>query len=67
MGFSVEELGLSARSYNRLKYAYTYIDTIAGLVAKTKKELSKLRQYNLEEVVDKVHQLGLYFADEEST
>ena len=65
LDFTIEELGLSERAYNRFKYSYTYIDTVAALVSKSKKELSKLRQHSLDEVVNKVHHLGLCFSDEE--
>lgn len=63
--FSVEELGLSAHSYDRFKRRYPYIHTVAELVAKSRRELAKLHQHSLEEVAEKVHQLGLCFADEE--
>lgn len=63
--FSIEELGLSALSYNHLDRAY--INTVAKLVTKTKTELrtvAKLRQSGLDEIVDKVHQLGMLFVDD---
>lgn len=63
----IEELGLSERTYNRLKYVY--IDTIAKLITKTKDGLmraGKLRQPILEEVVSKIHHFGLCLADEET-
>ncbi|MBF8376857.1 DNA-directed RNA polymerase subunit alpha [Alicyclobacillus mali] len=56
----IEELDLSVRSYNCLKRAG--INTVAELCAKSEEEMMKVRNLgrkSLEEVVEKLHALGL--------
>ena len=62
----IEELDLSVRSYNCLKRAG--ILTIEDLTNKTEPEMMKVRNLgkkSLDEVVNKIHSLGLEFAPEE--
>jgi len=57
---TIEELDLSVRSFNCLKRAN--IDTVGDLSQKTEEELSKVRNLgkkSLEEVINKIHSLGL--------
>lgn len=57
---TIEELDLSVRSFNCLKRAN--IDTVGDLSQKTEEELSKVRNLgkkSLEEVINKLHSLGL--------
>ncbi|MDR3539882.1 MAG: DNA-directed RNA polymerase subunit alpha [Desulfosporosinus sp.] len=62
----VEDLNLSVRSYNCLRRMG--IDTVDQLTQKTEKELIKMRNLgakSLEEVKDKLEELGLSFLPEE--
>jgi DNA-directed RNA polymerase subunit alpha len=57
---SIEELDLSVRSYNCLKRAG--INTVEDLIAKTEDDMMKVRNLgrkSLEEVLNKMHELGL--------
>ena len=63
---SIEELELSVRSYNCLKRAG--ISTVEDLANKTESDMMKVRNLgkkSLDEVVAKLHALGLDFAPEE--
>ena len=63
---SVEELELSVRSFNCLKRAG--ISTVEDLTNKTETEMMKVRNLgkkSLDEVTNKLHSLGLDFAQEE--
>ena len=63
---SIEELELSVRSFNCLKRAG--ISTVEDLANKTESEMMKVRNLgkkSLDEVVAKLHALGLDFAPEE--
>ena len=63
---SIEELELSVRSYNCLKRAN--ISTVEDLISKSESEMMKVRNLgkkSLDEVVAKLHALGLDFAPEE--
>lgn len=62
---TVEELGLSVRSCNCLKRAD--IHTVGDIISITENELMRVRNLgrrNLEEVIDKVYELGLCSCDE---
>lgn len=62
----VEELDLTLRSFNCLKRAG--IDTVGDIVSKSKDEMTKIKNFgkkSLEEVEDKIHNMGLDFAEEE--
>ena len=62
----IEELELSVRSYNCLKRAG--ITTVQDLANKSESEMMKVRNLgkkSLDEVVNKLHSLGLEFAQEE--
>ena len=62
----IEELELSVRSYNCLKRAG--ITTVQDLANKSEAEMMKVRNLgkkSLDEVVNKLHSLGLEFAQEE--
>lgn len=62
----IEELDLSVRSYNCLKRAG--IHTVADIVNKTEQEMIKVRNLgkkSLEEVINKIHELGLDFKQKE--
>ena len=57
---TIEELDMSVRSFNCLKRAG--IDTVEDLVNKTEDEMIKVRNLgkkSLEEVIQKLHSLGL--------
>jgi DNA-directed RNA polymerase subunit alpha len=57
---SIEELDLSVRSYNCLKRAG--INTVEELIQKNEEDMMKVRNLgkkSLEEVVNKLHELGL--------
>ncbi len=57
---AIEELDLSVRSFNCLKRAE--IDTVEDLVARTEEDMIKVRNLgrkSLEEVIQKLHSLGL--------
>ena len=61
---SIEDLELSARSFNCLKRAG--ISTVEDLINKTEAEMMKVRNLgkkSLDEVTHKLHSLGLDFAD----
>jgi len=63
---SIEDLELSVRSFNCLKRAN--ISTVEDLVNKSQSEMMKVRNLgkkSLDEVINKVHSLGLEFAKEE--
>lgn len=63
---SIEELDLSLRSFNCLKRAG--IDTVGDIVSKTTDEMCKIKKFgkkSLEEVENKIHGMGLLFANEE--
>ena len=63
---TIEELELSVRSFNCLKRAG--ISTVEDLTNKTEPEMMKVRNLgkkSLEEVIAKLHSLGLDFAKEE--
>lgn len=63
---TIEELDLSVRSYNCLKRAG--INTVQELCAKTEEEMMKVRNLgrkSLEEVQEKLHELGLSLRKEE--
>ncbi|MDR3149781.1 MAG: DNA-directed RNA polymerase subunit alpha [Oscillospiraceae bacterium] len=60
MNMTIEELDLSVRSFNCLKRAN--INTVEDLVQKTEEEMIKVRNLgrkSLEEVINKLHMLGL--------
>ena len=62
----IEELELSVRSYNCLKRAG--IATVEDLANKTEDDMMKVRNLgkkSLDEVINKLHSLGLEFAQEE--
>ena len=63
---SIEDLELSARSFNCLKRAG--ISTVEDLTNKTEAEMMKVRNLgkkSLDEVTNKLHSLGLDFANSE--
>lgn len=63
---TIEELDLSVRSYNCLKRAG--INTVEDLTARTDEDMMKVRNLgrkSLEEVINKLHGLGLSLASEE--
>ncbi len=63
---TIEELDLSVRSYNCLKRAA--INTVEDLIGKTEDDMMKVRNLgrkSLEEVINKLHDLGLSLASEE--
>ena len=63
---TIEELDLSVRSFNCLKRAG--IDTVEDLVSKTQEDMIKVRNLgkkSLEEVIQKLHSLGLELKKEE--
>lgn len=63
---TIEELDLSVRSYNCLKRAA--INTVEDLIEKTEDDMMKVRNLgrkSLEEVINKLHDLGLSLASEE--
>ena len=63
---SIEDLELSVRSFNCLKRAG--ISTVEDLANKTESEMMKVRNLgnkSLDEVTNKLHSLGLNFAEEE--
>jgi DNA-directed RNA polymerase subunit alpha len=62
---TVEELDLSVRSYNSLKRAG--INTVQELTSKNKEEMMQIRNLgkkSLEEITDKLDELGLEFSNE---
>ncbi|MBR1884750.1 MAG: DNA-directed RNA polymerase subunit alpha [Clostridia bacterium] len=62
----IEDLEFSVRSYNCLKRAGMH--TVADIVAKTEHDMIKVRNLgkkSLEEVINKVHELGLEFKKSE--
>ena len=62
---TIEELDLSLRSFNCLKRAG--FDTVGDIVDKTEAELKSIKNFgrkSLEEVKDKVHEMGLTLKDE---
>ena len=62
----MEELDLSLRSFNCLKRAN--LDTVKDIVSKDIEELKKIKNFgkkSVQEVIDKIHQLGLKFLNEE--
>lgn len=66
MAISIDDLELTVRSYNCLKRAQ--IDTVEQLCAKTAEEMMKVRNLgrkSLEEVTQKLHDLGLDFKSTE--
>ncbi|MDO5478780.1 MAG: DNA-directed RNA polymerase subunit alpha [Clostridia bacterium] len=63
---TIEELDLSVRSYNCLKRAG--INTVEDLIQRTDEDMMKVRNLgrkSLEEVINKLHGLGLSLASEE--
>ena len=65
---TIEELDLSVRSFNCLKRAN--INTVADLISKTEEDMMKVRNLgrkSLEEVIDKLAQMGLSLASEDNT
>ena len=63
---SIEDLELSVRSFNCLKRAG--ISTVEDLANKTEAEMLKVRNLgkkSFDEVTNKLHSLGLDFAEEE--
>ena len=63
---SIEELELSVRSYNCLKRAN--ISTVEDLISKSESEMMKVRNLgkkSFDEVTEKLHSLGLDFAQED--
>ncbi|MBQ5321533.1 MAG: DNA-directed RNA polymerase subunit alpha [Oscillospiraceae bacterium] len=63
---TIEELDLSVRSFNCLKRAG--INTVEDLTTKTEEEMMKVRNLgrkSLEEVINKLENLGLSFSNEE--
>ena len=63
---SIEELELSVRSFNCLKRAG--ISTVEDLANKTEAEMLKVRNLgkkSFDEVTNKLHSLGLDFAEED--
>ena len=63
---TIEELDMSVRSFNCLKRAG--IDTVEDLINRTEAEMIKVRNLgkkSLEEVVQKLHSLGLDLKKEE--
>lgn len=67
LNMTIEELDLSVRSFNCLKRAN--INTVADLVSKTEDEMIKVRNLgrkSLEEVKQKLAQMGLNLANEEN-
>ncbi|MBQ8862058.1 MAG: DNA-directed RNA polymerase subunit alpha, partial [Clostridia bacterium] len=63
---TIEELDLSVRSFNCLKRAG--IDTVEDLTSKTEDDMIKVRNLgkkSLEEVIQKLHSLGLSLRKEE--
>lgn len=63
---TIEELDLSVRSYNCLKRAG--INTVEDLITRTDEDMMKVRNLgrkSLEEVINKLHGLGLSLASEE--
>ena len=62
---TIEEMDLSLRSFNCLKRAG--FDTVGDIVEKSEAELKTIKNFgkkSLEEVKDKVHDMGLSLADE---
>ena len=62
----MEELDLSLRSFNCLKRSN--LNTVKDIVAKDIEELKKIKNFgkkSVQEVIDKIHELGLKFLDEE--
>lgn len=63
---NIEELDFSLRSFNCLKRAG--IDTVGDIISKTTDEMYKIKNFgkkSLTEVENKIHDMGLFFADEE--
>jgi len=63
---TIEELDLSVRSFNCLKRAG--INTVEDLIGKSEDDMMKVRNLgkkSLDEVTNKLHSLGLDFAQEE--
>lgn len=66
LGMTIEELDMSVRSFNCLKRAG--IDTVEDLTNKTEEDMIKVRNLgkkSLEEVIQKLHSLGLDLKREE--
>lgn len=66
LAIPIEEMDLSIRAYNCLRRAG--INTVDALISKTPDEMMRVRNLGrkcLEEVIDKVHQFGLRFVDED--
>ena len=65
---TIEELDLSVRSFNCLKRAN--INTVTDLISKTEEDMMKVRNLgrkSLEEVINKLAQMGLSLASEDNT
>ena len=65
---TIEELDLSVRSFNCLKRAN--INTVADLISTTEEDMMKVRNLgrkSLEEVINKLAQMGLSLASEDNT
>ena len=63
---TIEELDLSVRSYNCLKRAG--INTVEELIQRNEEDMMKVRNLgkkSLEEVVNKLHELGLSLRDDD--
>ena len=68
LDLTIEELDLSVRSFNCLKRAN--INTVADLISKTEEDMMKVRNLgrkSLEEVINKLAQMGLSLASEDNT
>ena len=66
LGMTIEELDMSVRSFNCLKRAG--IDTVADLTDRTEADMIKVRNLgkkSLDEVIAKLHSLGLELKKEE--
>ncbi len=66
MSMSIDELELSVRSHNCLKRAN--INTVEDLVKKSKDDMLKVKNLgakSLEEVIEKINNLGLKLRDDE--
>lgn len=65
LGKTIEEMDLSLRSFNCLKRAG--FDTVGNIVEKSEAELKTIKNFgkkSLEEVKDKIHDMGLSLKDE---
>ena len=68
LNISIEELDLSLRSFNCLKRAG--IDSVKDIVSKSTDDMCKIKNFgkkSLEEVTNKIHDMGLSFVNEEES